>query len=96
MVAVAFPEHLVDEVRHSVFSLLIERQQVGVVIECRKEITVIWYAATLDAKPLLCVLQLAHQSVVVGELCRIAPHQQHGTDDGARFSGDDGQARVKC
>ena len=83
-------------VRHSVLSLLIERQQVGVIIQCRKKITVVWYAAALDAEPLLSVLQLAHQPMVVRELCRIAPHQQHGADDGARLSRDDGDACVKC
>ena len=74
MIAVSFLKHLVDMVGHSVLSLLIERQQVGVVIECRKKITVIRYAAALDAEPLLSVLQFAHQPMVVRELCRIAPH----------------------
>ena len=96
MIAVSFLKHCVDVVGHSVLSLLIERQQVGVVVKCRKKITVVWYAAALDAEPLLSVLQFTHQPMVVRELCRIAPHQQHGADDGARLSGDDGQARVKC
>ena len=69
--AVSLLKHLVDVVGHSVFALLIERQQVGVVIQCRKKFTVVWYAATLDAEPLLCVLQFADKSVVVGELFRI-------------------------
>ena len=74
MIAVSFLKHCVDVVGHSVLSLLIERQQVGVVIQCRKKITVVWYAAALDAEPLLSVLQFAHQPMVVRELCRIAPH----------------------
>ena len=74
MIAVSFLKHCVDVVGHSILSLLIERQQVGVVIECRKKITVVWYAAALDAEPLLSVLQFAHQPMVVRELCRIAPH----------------------
>ena len=61
-------------VGHSVFALLIEGQQVGVVIQCRKKFTVVWYAATLNAKPLLSVLQFSHQPMVVRELFRIAPH----------------------
>ena len=74
MIAVSFLKHCVDVVWHSVLSLLIERQQVGVVIQCRKKITVIWYAAALDAEPVLSVLQLAHLPMVVCELCRIAPY----------------------
>ena len=74
MIAVSFLKHCVDVVWHSVLTLLIERQQVGVVIECRKKFTVVWYAAALDAEPLLSVLQFAHQPMVVRELCRIAPH----------------------
>ena len=74
MIAVSLLKHLVDVVGHSVLTLLIERQQVGVVIECRKKITVVWYAAALDAEPFLSVLQFAHQPMVVRELCRIAPH----------------------
>ena len=74
MISVSFLKHCVDVVGHSVLSLLIERQQVGVVIECRKKITVVWYATALDAETLLSVLQFAHQPVVVCELCRIAPH----------------------
>jgi len=74
MIAVSFLKHCVDVVGHSVLSLLIERQQVGVVIQCRKKITVIGYAAALDAEPLLSILQFAHQPMVVRELCRIAPH----------------------
>ena len=74
MIAVTLLKHCIDVVGHSVLSLLIERQQVGVVIECRKKITVVWYAAALDAEPLLSVLQFAHQPMVVCELCRIAPH----------------------
>ena len=96
MIAVSFLKHCVDVVWHSVLTLLIERQQVGVVIECRKKFTVVWYAAALDAEPLLSVLQFAHQPMVVCELCRIAPHQEHGADDSARFSRDDGDACVKC
>ena len=96
MIAVSFLKHCVDVVRHSVLSLLIERQQVGVVIQCRKKITVVWYAAALDAETLLSVLQLAHQPMVVRELCRIAPYQQHGADDGARLSRNDGDARFQC
>ena len=61
MIAVSFLKHCVDVVGHSVLSLLIERQQVGVVIECRKKFTVVRYAAALDAEPLLSVLQFAHQ-----------------------------------
>ena len=61
-------------VGHSVLTLLIDRQQVGVVIECRKKFTVVWYAAALDAETLLSVLQFAHQPMIVRELCRIAPH----------------------
>lgn len=74
MIAVSFLKHCVDVVGHSVLTLLIERQQVGVVIECRKKFTVVWYAAALDAEPLLSVLQFAHKPMVVGELLRIAPH----------------------
>ena len=74
MIAVSFLKHCVDVVGHSVLTLLIERQQVGVVIEYRKKITVVWYAAALDAEPLLSVLQFAHQPMVVREFCRIAPH----------------------
>ena len=74
MIAVSFLKHCVDVVGHSVLSLLIERQQVGVVIECRKKFTVVWYAAALDAEPLLSVLQFTHKPMVVRELCRIAPH----------------------
>ena len=96
MVAVSFLKHCVDVVWHSVLTLLIERQQVGVVIQCRKKITVVWYAAALDTEPLLSVLQFAHQPMVVCELCRIAPYQEHGADDGARLSRDDGQPQVKC
>lgn len=96
MIAVSFLKHLVDVVGHSVLTLLIERQQVGVVIQCRQEFTVTGYAAALDAEPLLSVLQFAHQPMVVRELLRVAPHQQHGADDGARLSRDDGQPQVKC
>ena len=96
MIAVSFLKHCVDVVGHSVLSLLIERQQVGVVIECRKKFTVVWYAAALDAEPLLSVLQFTYKPMVVRELFRIAQHQQHGADDGARFSRDDGDACVKC
>ena len=96
MIAVSFLKQCVDVVGHSVLTLLIERQQVGVVIECRKKFTVVWYAAALDAESLLSVLQFAHKSMIVRELCRIAPHQQHGADDGARLSRDDGDACVKC
>ena len=74
MIAISFLKHCVDVVGHSVLSLLIERQQVGVVIQCRKKITVVWYAAALDAETLLSVLQFTHQPMVVCELCRIAPH----------------------
>lgn len=74
MIAVSFLKHCVDVVGHSVLSLLIERQQVGVVIECRKKFTVVWYTTALDAEPLLSVLQFAHQPMVVCELCRIAPY----------------------
>ena len=74
MIAVSFLKHCVDVVGHSILSLLIERQQVGVVIECRKKFTVVWYTAALDAEPLLSVLQFAHQPMVVRELCRIAPY----------------------
>ena len=56
MIAVPLLKHCVDVVGHSVLSLLIERQQVGVVIECRKKFTVVWYTAALDAEPLLSVL----------------------------------------
>ncbi len=96
MIAVSLLKHLVDVVGHSVLTLLIEGQQVGVVIQCRKKITVVWYASALDAKPLLSVLQFAHQPMAVRELCRIAPHQQHGADDSARLSRNDGDACVKC
>ena len=96
MIAVSFLKHCVDVVWHSVLTLLIERQQVGVVVQCRKKFTVVWYAAALDAEPLLSVLQFTHQPMVVRELCRIAPHQEHGANDGARLSRDDGDARVKC
>ena len=74
MIAVPFAEHIVDEVRHAVFSFLIQFQKVGVVIQCRKKFTVVWYAAALDAEPLLSVLQLTHQPMIVRELCRIAPN----------------------
>ena len=57
MIAVSLLKHGVDEVRHFVFSLLIQREQVGVVIECCKKFAVIWYAAALDAETLLSVLQ---------------------------------------
>ena len=74
MVAVSFLKHCVDVVGHSVLSLLIERQQVGVVVQCRKKFTVVWYTAALDAEPLLSVLQFTYKPMVVRELCRIAPH----------------------
>ena len=74
MIAVSFLKHCVDVVGHSVLSLLIKCQQVGVVIECRKKFTITGHAAALDAEPLLSVLQFAHQPMVVRELCRIAPH----------------------
>jgi len=96
MIAVSFLKHCVDVVGHSVLTLLIERQQVGVIIECREEFTVVWYAAALDAEPLLSVLQFAHQPMVVCELCRIAPHQQHGTDNSARLGRNDGDASREC
>ena len=96
MKTVSLLKHCVDVVRHSVLSLLIERQQVGVVIQCRKKITVFRSLAALDVETLLSVLQLADEPVIVRELRRIAPHEQHGTDDGARLSRDDGQSRVEC
>ena len=96
VIPVPLAEHIVDEVRHAVFSLLIQFEQVGVVIECRKKITVGRCLAALDAEPLLSVLQLADEPVIVRELRRIAPNEQHGADDGARLSRDDGQSRVEC
>ena len=96
MIAVSFLKHCVDVVGHSVLSLLIQRQQVGVVVQCRKKFTVVWYAAALDAETLLSVLQFADEPMIVRELCRIAPNEQHGADDGARLSIDDGDACVKC
>jgi len=96
MIAVAFLKHAVDEVRHAVFSLLIQREQVCVVIQCRKKFTVVGYAAAIDAETLLSVLQFAHKSMIVRELCRIAPNEQHGADDSARLSVDDWDARVEC
>ena len=90
--SVAFLEHLVDVVGHSVFTLLIERQQVSVVVQCRQEFAVTGNTATLDAEPLLCVLQFADKSVVVRELFRIAPYQQHGAQDGTRLGRYDGDA----
>ena len=83
-------------VGHSVLSLLIERQQVGVVVECRKKITVGWSLAALDVETLLSVLQFTYEPMIVRELCRIAPNKQHGADDGARLSRDDGDARFQC
>ena len=74
MIAVPLLKHCVDVVGHSVLSLLIERQQVGVVIQCRKKFTVVWYAAALDAEPLLSILQFTHKAVIVREFFRIAPH----------------------
>ena len=96
MKTVSLLKHCVDVVRHSVLSLLIERQQVGVVIQCRQEVAVFRCLAAFDVETLLSVLQLADEPVVVRELRRIAPNQQHGTDDGARLSRDDGQSRVEC
>ena len=96
MIAVPFLKHCVDMVGHSVLSLLIERQQVGVVIECRKKITVCRCLAALDVETLLSVLQFTYEPMIVRELCRIAPHPQHGADDGARLGRDDGDARLQC
>ena len=96
MIAISFLKHCVDEVRHAVFSFLIQFQKVGVVVQCRKKFTVVWYAAALDAETFLSVLQFADEPMIVRELCRIAPNEQHGADDGARLSIDDGDACVKC
>ena len=74
MIAVPFAEHIVDEVRHAVFPFLIQFQKVGVVIQCRKKITVGWCLAALDVETLLSVLQLTYEPMIVRELCRIAPH----------------------
>lgn len=74
MESVAFLEHLVDVVGHSVFALLHEFKLSDVVIECRQEFAVTGNAATLDAEPLLGVLQFADKPVIVRELFRIAPH----------------------
>ena len=96
MVAVTLLKHLVDEVRHAVFSLLIQFEQVGVVIQCRKKITVCRCLAALDVETLLSVLQFTYEPMIVRELCRIAPNEQHGADDGTRLSRDDGDARLQC
>ena len=82
MIAVPFAEHVVDEVRHAVFPFLIQFQQVGVIIQCRKKITVGRCLAALDVETLLSVLQFTYEPMIVRELSRIAPHQQHGADDG--------------
>ena len=74
VVAVALLKHLVDVVWHSVLTLLIERQQVGVVVERREEMAVVRYAAALDAETLLSVLQCAHKPMVVRELLRMTPY----------------------
>ena len=74
MIAVSFLKHCVDMVGHSVLTLLIERQQVGVVVECRKKFTVGRCLAALDVETLLSVLQFTYEPMIVRELCRIAPH----------------------
>ena len=74
VITVSFLKHCVDVVGHSVLSLLIERQQVGVVVECRKKITVGWSLAALDVETLLSVLQFTYEPMIVRELCRIAPN----------------------
>lgn len=74
MIAIPLLKHRVYEVRHAVFTLLVQRQQVGVVIECRKKFAVVWYAAALDAETFLSVLQFADEPMIVCELCRIAPN----------------------
>ena len=72
--SVSFLKHLVDVVGHSVFTLLHEGQQVGVVVEIRQETAVTGHTATLDAEPLLSVLQFADKPMVVRELLRITTY----------------------
>ena len=91
MKSISLLEHLVDMVWHSVLTLLHEFQLTDIRLKQTGKVGIGTFRA-LDVEPLLSVLQLAHQPVVMREAFIIAPHQQHGADDGARLTAHDGQA----
>ena len=96
MIAISFTKHIVDEIRNTTFSLLIQFEQSNVVVQSREELLIIGSLASFDIETLLSVLQFANEPMIMRELCGIAPNEQHGADDGARLSRDDGQSRVEC
>jgi hypothetical protein len=78
---------------HSVFTLLHEFQLTDIRLEQTGKVGIGTFRA-FDVKPPLCVLQFADKSVVVGELLAVAPHKEHGAQDGARLAADDGQTNL--
>ena len=93
MKSVSFLKHCVDVVGHSVLSLLHEFQLTDIRLEQSGKFGVGTFRA-FDVEPLLCVLQFADKSVIVGELFAVAPHKEHGADDGARLAADDWQTNL--
>ena len=93
MKSVSFLEQRVDMVGHSVLTLLHEFQLTDIRLEQSGKVGIGAFAA-LDAEPLLSILQFTDKSVVVGELLAVAPHKEHGADDGARLAVDDGQTHL--
>ena len=73
MKPVAFLKHLVDVRGHSVFTLLHEFKLTDIRLKLTNKVGIGIFAA-FDAEPLLCVLQFAHQPMVVREAFIIAPH----------------------
>ena len=77
-------------VGHSVFTLLHEFQLTDIRPKQSCKVSIGTFRA-FYLEPLLSVLQFTDKSVVVGELLAVAPHKEHGANDGARLTVDDGQ-----
>jgi hypothetical protein len=80
-------------VGHSVLTLLHEFQLTDIRLEQSGKVG-IWTFRAFDVEPPLCILQFAHKAVIVGELFAVAPHKEHGTDDGARLAVHDRQTNL--
>jgi len=93
MKPISFLEHLVDMVRHSVLTLLHEFQLTDIRLKQTGKV-VIGTLRALDVEPLLSISQFAHKPVVMREAFIVAPHKEHGADDGARLTAHDGQANL--
>lgn len=93
MKSVSLLKHCVDMVGHSILTLLHEFQQTDVGAKQTGKVGIGAFRA-FDVETSLCILQFADKAVVVGELLAVAPHKEHGADDGARLTVDDGQTNL--